>query len=60
MPDERTLFERIANRFFAVPAVAQWWAKPLTAGRTDGLVDVSGAIPFAEFDKPLPRQPSRC
>ena len=52
MPDERTFLERIANRFYGVPAVAQWWAK-LTAGRTDGLVDVSGAIPFVPFDKPL-------
>jgi D-proline reductase (dithiol) PrdB len=52
MPDDRTLAERISNRLFAIPAVAQWWAR-LSAGRTEGLVDVSGAIPFATLSKPL-------
>jgi D-proline reductase (dithiol) PrdB len=52
MSENRTLPERLANRFFAIPAVAQLWAK-VTAGRTDGLVDLSGAIPFAPLRKPL-------
>lgn len=52
MAESRTLIERLSNRFFAIPAVAQLWAK-LTAGRTHGLVDLSGTIPFAHFNKPL-------
>lgn len=52
MAESRTIFERISNRIFAIPAVAQLWAKA-TSGRTSGLVDLSGGIPFARFDKPL-------
>lgn len=54
MPDDRTFFERISNRVFAVPAVAQFWAK-MTAGRTGTLADISGGIPFTPLDKPLSR-----
>lgn len=52
MAEQRTFFEKVSNRFFAVPAVAQLWAK-LSARRTEGLVDLSGAIPFARLRKPL-------
>lgn len=52
MPDERTLAERIWNRIYAIPAVAQLWAR-VTAGRTGDLVDLSGDIPFASMRTPL-------
>jgi D-proline reductase (dithiol) PrdB len=54
MAEERTLFERLSNRFFAIPAVAQFWAR-LSAGRTQGLLDAAGGIPFAPLRKPLGR-----
>ncbi|MCB0063053.1 MAG: hypothetical protein KDE19_13100 [Caldilineaceae bacterium] len=52
MAERRTVTERISNRLFAIPAVAQLWAK-LTASRVDGLVDLSSGIPFAQLTKPL-------
>ncbi|MEZ4680698.1 MAG: glycine/sarcosine/betaine reductase selenoprotein B family protein [Caldilineaceae bacterium] len=52
MSDKVTIKERLSNRLFAIPAVAQLWAK-LSAGRTQGLVDLSGGIPFAKFNKSL-------
>ncbi len=52
MSEKRTAVERLSNRLFAIPAVAQLWAK-LTAGRTGGLVDLSGGIPFTRFTKPI-------
>ncbi|MEZ4867385.1 MAG: glycine/sarcosine/betaine reductase selenoprotein B family protein [Caldilineaceae bacterium] len=52
MSETKTLWEQLSNRLFAIPAVAQLWAK-LTAGRTATLVDLSGAIPFAPLRKPL-------
>lgn len=52
MAEQRTFFEKMSNRFFAVPVVAQLWAK-LSARRTEGLVDLAGAIPFARLRKPL-------
>lgn len=52
MTEQRTLFEKVSNRLFAIPAVAQLWAK-VSARRTEGLVDLSGAIPFARMRKPL-------
>ena len=52
MADDRSLAQRASNRFFGIPAVAQMWAR-LSAGRTGDLVDLSGGIPFAPFDKPL-------
>lgn len=52
MSEKRTVIETLSNRLFAIPAVAQLWAK-LTAGRTEALVDLSGEIPFATLNKPL-------
>ena len=48
MAEARSLRERISNRLFGIPAVAQWWAK-VSAGRTDGLVSLDSEIPFAPF-----------
>jgi D-proline reductase (dithiol) PrdB len=53
MTEKRTFSERLANRFFAIPAVAQWWARR-SAGRTHALVDTASGIPFARVRKPLP------
>lgn len=50
MTEQRTWRERISNRLFAIPTVAEWWAKVASA-RTRALVD--GAIPFARLQKPL-------
>ena len=52
MAEQRTFFEKVSNRFFAIPAVAQLWAKR-SAQRTEALIDLSGAIPFARLRKPL-------
>jgi D-proline reductase (dithiol) PrdB len=52
MPEKLTLLERLSNRFFAIPTVAQLWAKRM-AGRTDQRIDLSGGIPFAPLHKPL-------
>ncbi len=52
MAEKRSIYEKIANRFFAIPAVAQLWAKR-SATRTQGLVDLSGAIPWTLLKKPL-------
>ncbi len=52
MTEKRTLGERLANRFFALPAVAQLWAKR-AAQRTDGMVELASDIPFAPLRKPL-------
>src|SRR3954453_3007398 len=52
MSEKRTLLERLANRFFAIPAVAQRWAKR-SAQQTTLLVDLSSGIPFARPRKPL-------
>lgn len=52
MTEQQTIYEKISNRFFAIPTVAQWWAK-LAARRTAGLVDLSTGIPFARLRKPL-------
>ena len=52
MAEQYTFFQRISNRIFAIPAVAQYWAKR-SAGRTEALVDVSGGIPFTRLQKPL-------
>ena len=45
-----SLRERLSNRLFAIPAVAQLWAR-LTASRAGDLVDLSGDIPFVAFEK---------
>jgi len=52
MTEKLTLFERLAQRVFAIPAVAQFWAKR-SATQTNALVDVSSGIPFARLRKPL-------
>ena len=52
MAEKLTLFERLSNRLFAMPAVAQLWAKH-SANRTSTLVDLSSGIPFARLRKPL-------
>lgn len=52
MTEKRSFYEKLSNRIFAVPTVAQLWAK-LAARRIDGLVDRSGGIPFARLKKPL-------
>jgi len=49
-----TLKERLLNRLFAIPTVAQWWAKR-SATHTAALVDLSTGIPFARVTKPLAR-----
>jgi D-proline reductase (dithiol) PrdB len=52
MAEKRTLSERLSNALFAIPAVAQLWAKR-SAGKTAALVDLSSGIPFARVTKPL-------
>lgn len=52
MREKRTLFERLANRFFAIPAVAQWWAKG-AAERTQALLQDEQGIPFTPLRKAL-------
>jgi len=52
MSKKNSLKERLSNRLFAIPAVAQFWAK-MSAGRTAGLVDLSDGIPFTRLTKPL-------
>lgn len=52
MTEKRSLSEKISNRIFGIPAVAQLWAK-LAAGRTKGVVDLSSGIPFARLPRPL-------
>jgi len=54
MNNHLTWRERLTNRFYAIPAVAQWWATR-SAGRTQQLVDLSNGIPFARFTKALAR-----
>ena len=52
MTKKLTLYQRLSNAFFAMPSVAQWWARR-SAGRTQTLVDTSTGIPFAHVRKPL-------
>lgn len=52
MAEHQTFTQRLSNRLFAVPAVAQLWARA-TSGRTQGLVDLSDDIPFVRLKKPL-------
>ena len=52
MTENKSAFERLANAIFAIPAVAQFWAKR-SAGRTADLVDLSGGIPFTLLKNPL-------
>lgn len=46
--ESRTLKERILNRVFAIPAIAQWWAGK-TARQTKEVVALGDAIPFTPF-----------
>lgn len=52
MSEKRTVFERLANRFFALPTVAQWWAKG-AAARTQQLLADDQPIPFTPLRKTL-------
>ncbi|MFN8444622.1 MAG: glycine/sarcosine/betaine reductase selenoprotein B family protein [Caldilineaceae bacterium] len=52
MPEKRTLLEKLLNRFYAIPAVAQWWGRR-TATKTADFVDLSTGIPFARLRQPL-------
>lgn len=52
MTDQRTLLETISNRLFAIPAVAQLWAR-ISARRTNQLLGQAGSIPFARLRRPL-------
>ena len=52
MAEDRTFGDRLFMRLFAIPALAQLWAKA-TSGRTRELVDLSDEIPFVRLDKPL-------
>jgi len=52
MPEKRSAYQRMMNRLFALPAVAQLWAKR-SAKQTSTLVDLAGNIPFARLQKPL-------
>src|SRR3954462_1523356 len=52
MAEKLTLGERLSQQFFAIPAVAQHWAKR-TAKRTDQLIELADRIPFTPLRKPL-------
>lgn len=52
MAEKLTLWERLSQQFFAVPAIAQLWAKR-TAQQTNQLVELVDGIPFARLRKPL-------
>ncbi len=52
MTKNLTLRERLSQQFFAIPAVAELWAKR-AAKRTNQMVDLTGDIPFSPLRKPL-------
>jgi D-proline reductase (dithiol) PrdB len=52
MSKKLTLRQRLANRFYAVPAVAQWWATR-TAAHMPQVVGIDGSHPFTPLRKPL-------
>ena len=52
MKEKRTLVEQLANWIFAIPTVAQWWAKRAAKG-TESFVDHAADIPFVRLAKPL-------
>mgnify|MGYP000910470956 FL=1 len=52
MSSQQTRRQRFWNRFYAIPAVAQWWARS-RAGATAALVESQDGIPFARLRKPL-------
>jgi D-proline reductase (dithiol) PrdB len=51
MSENKTWLEKLANRIYAIPSVAQLWASR-AAQRSTQYVD-EGAIPFARLNKPL-------
>lgn len=52
MSEQRTPVERLLNRVYAIPAVAQWWARR-SARRTEALVALAPEIPFTPFTRRL-------
>jgi D-proline reductase (dithiol) PrdB len=54
MKDELSWWQRLNHRWYAIPAVAQWWARR-NASRSRSLVDDPAAIPFTPLRKPLAR-----
>ncbi|MCC9076679.1 glycine/betaine/sarcosine/D-proline family reductase selenoprotein B [Litorilinea aerophila] len=50
--DRGSWLERLSNRIFAIPSVAQWWAR-WRAGRMPAVIDPATGIPFARLAKPL-------
>jgi D-proline reductase (dithiol) PrdB len=52
MSDELTWWQRLNHRWYAIPAVAQWWARR-NAAQSRTLVADETAIPFAPLRKPL-------
>jgi D-proline reductase (dithiol) PrdB len=52
MSNQQSWQQRFWNRFYAIPAVAQWWAKSRT-GETAALVEEQNGTPFARLRKPL-------
>jgi D-proline reductase (dithiol) PrdB len=54
MDEELSWWQRLNNRWYAIPAVAQWWARR-NAARSRTLVQDDAAIPFAPLRKPLAR-----
>ena len=52
MTENLNWLQKLSNRFFSVPSVAQAWAR-MTAGRTAQVADLDGDIPFHRLAKPL-------
>lgn len=52
MGEQKTWLERILNRVYAIPSVAQLWASR-AARRSAALVAEDSSIPFTRLDKPL-------
>ena len=52
MSENLNWLQKMSNRFFAVPTVAQTWAK-LTAGRADAIPQLDSGIPFHRLGKRL-------
>lgn len=52
MADKLSWWQRLNNRWYAIPAVAQWWARR-NAARSRTLVADEALIPFVPLHKPL-------
>jgi D-proline reductase (dithiol) PrdB len=50
--EDLSWWQRLNNRWYAIPAVAQWWARR-NVERSRTLVDADLTIPFAPVRKPL-------